>query len=859
MKPEDKIETEKLTLKESIESATMAAESIVDTPIDHAHSNNLESECEDGISDEEDFPDLGGEYKVLQILGSGGMSTVYKAMNVQTGSIVAIKVISALLAKDKATLKRFEKESEALINLDDPELINIYGSSLTADGAPYLVMEYIEGESLAELLSREKIDPQRALSLSIEICRLLTRAHKHSIIHRDIKPSNIMVTNLAIDETDKPIQGLGKIEQVRIVDFGIARMVDSTTGNTTSLTQTGAIFGTPKYMSPEQCKTNQEVDHRADIYSFGCLMYELLTGKPPFSGDNPVQVAIQHLNDPPEPFAKKSKDKTLRRLEPIVLKCLEKDKQDRYQSTDQLLKDLERVKRGGTAAVLWNPFRSTLMRAPRPSEVTETEIGALWTVFLMTASWIALGAGTLTGPEFRDSLSSSAQLMESTMIGFFSFYTFLASIYILRFLSRQYRFLRNNNWKMKTKDFWFMQTGVVSCMIAVSNSALFSLMLLALVDGVKGSLPFTILTSTVGSIFIVLVLLYPITCLHVPFTEKLKWMNQEISIKQSALQLLSLILVATAAFVICCFARPQVAAGVLNYSATAVTPTETKPLARALYQASMKLDSEGKFAPAAIANLDYMSKDYKSALGVLNDAVASNPNYAPFLLHRAQVHEKLHNVKASFDDLNTVVAMKEKAQKEQDKRFAEEKKREKGKSTEDKVEVSNADPNNVWMISMDDLLSLRAKLHTDQNRYDDAIKDYAEAIQVNPKNAAMFRNRGSIYLAKKDYKQAIDDLYKALIAGGDELDYLRLATAYELQGNSESAKEYYTLMTKNSLDSMTKAIAFKKLNQLDEYEAIINPKNENGGVFSAEPLKSKAEIAKELFDENLHIPLSWSD
>ncbi len=344
---------EQITLKESVE--------IKDTspPAERTHSEpEMQTEYEQpGL---EQFPVVSENYKIVELIGRGGMGTVYKAINALTGSTVAIKLFTSAVSKDKATLKRFEQEANALSNIDDSNLLTIYESGKSSDGAPYLVMEYIEGKNLAEVLTHNKVDETSAFPLFIQLCDLLSRAHRRGIIHRDIKPSNIIVscTSSLLEENEKI-----DFEHARIVDFGIARILDSVKDDTTKMTQTGAIFGTPTYMSPEQCQARQTVDQRSDIYSLGCVMYEVLTGHPPFSGDNPLQVAMQHLNDSPSPISAKSCSKNLER---IVMQCLSKAPQDRYESVDDLREDLEFVKQNRRPKYL-NKLKASKKKPPNLS------------------------------------------------------------------------------------------------------------------------------------------------------------------------------------------------------------------------------------------------------------------------------------------------------------------------------------------------------------------------------------------------------------------------------------------------------------------------------------------------------------
>ncbi|MBS1999619.1 MAG: serine/threonine protein kinase [Cyanobacteria bacterium SZAS LIN-2] len=281
---------------------------------------------------------LGKDYEVLALLGEGGMGYVYKVKDKRKNQVLAVKVVRPELAADPRALKRFEQEAEAAMGLIHPNLVPVYGQGITGDGAPYLVMEYQAGTPLDKLLKEEKlIEADRAVDIFMQICDALEHAHAKGIVHRDLKPSNIILTATNINA-----------DVVRIVDFGIAKVLAAPESRETfELTNTGDLFGSPGYMSPEQCMGYQ-LDARSDIYSLGCVMYELLSGKPPFNCDNPVQTIVKHLSEAPErlkltPAGGKSIPEA---LEDLVLRCLEKDPRNRYQSMEQLRKDLSSIQIG---------------------------------------------------------------------------------------------------------------------------------------------------------------------------------------------------------------------------------------------------------------------------------------------------------------------------------------------------------------------------------------------------------------------------------------------------------------------------------------------------------------------------------
>lgn len=282
------------------------------------------------------LPDIDVQYDVIELIGKGGMGAVYKVFDKSLNKIVAVKLMQQDLAKDQVAQKRFEQEVEATCQLAHPNLIATYGHGKASDGTPYLVMEYVPGEALSDLLVREgPLESARALRLWHQICEALEHAHKNGVIHRDLKPTNVIISK-ASDGT----------ETARLLDFGIAKIITATSRETHNLTETGTVFGSPQYMSPEHC-LGFKMDERSDIYSLGCMVYEMLTGRTPFSDSNAVQVIVKHINEEAQPFSTERKlDRTAKRLESVTLKCLEKDPERRYQSVAEVIKDLELISHG---------------------------------------------------------------------------------------------------------------------------------------------------------------------------------------------------------------------------------------------------------------------------------------------------------------------------------------------------------------------------------------------------------------------------------------------------------------------------------------------------------------------------------
>ncbi len=277
---------------------------------------------------------LNERYELLERLGHGGVGVVYKAKDLVTNQLVAVKLMRKELAEYEPALLRFKREVETTCELNHPNLGKIHGYGCDRAGQPYLVMELVSGENLADVLSKNgnRLEQKRALNLFIQICEGLAVAHGRSIIHRDLKPRNIIVY---MDRHGH--------ESAKIVDFGFAR-VDRDGSDSLSMTQSGEVFGSPLYMSPEHC-LGQKLDVRSDIYSLGCLMYETLAGCPPLAGDNILATVAKQVKEEPQLLQKFDKSIS-KSLEGIVLKCLAKEPLMRYQSVCHLLDDLNKVKHG---------------------------------------------------------------------------------------------------------------------------------------------------------------------------------------------------------------------------------------------------------------------------------------------------------------------------------------------------------------------------------------------------------------------------------------------------------------------------------------------------------------------------------
>jgi serine/threonine protein kinase len=272
---------------------------------------------------------IAGKYEVLKELGEGGAGTVYQVKHTDLGVIYALKLLKPELV-DQRFIDRFKREAEVLIRFNHPGSVALRDFGKTETGAYYMAMDYCEGTTLHDLiLAQGEIPMRRVLKITEQLLETLHAAHTAGIVHRDIKPENIML--------DKASDGS---DFVRILDFGIAKLKEQK--NDPSRTMDGVSVGTPQYMSPEQASGEANLDHRVDIYSLGCVVYEMLTGQPPFAADTVLQTLIMHLTQPPPPFAAEYGFPDY--VESFVFRALEKNRESRYQSGEEFLSSLRKLK-----------------------------------------------------------------------------------------------------------------------------------------------------------------------------------------------------------------------------------------------------------------------------------------------------------------------------------------------------------------------------------------------------------------------------------------------------------------------------------------------------------------------------------
>ncbi|WP_063836092.1 protein kinase domain-containing protein [Actinacidiphila yeochonensis] len=302
-----------------------------------------------------------GRYRLTGRLGRGGMAEVFAAEDVRLGRSVAVKLLRSDLAEDAVAKARFAREAQSVAGLNHHAVVAVYdsGEDQTASGpVPYMVMELVEGRTIKELLTGATPPPaDQALLIVSGVLEALAYSHQHGIVHRDIKPANVIITTTGA---------------VKVMDFGIARALH---GASTTMTQTGMVMGTPQYLSPEQA-LGKTVDHRSDLYATGCLLYELLTLRPPFVGESPLSVVYQHVQDEPVPPSRMS-DRVPPELDGLVLRSLAKQPDDRFQNAEEMggvvgYAHQALTQRGGWTGGMWNTGAVTAVTPTAPTRPVQS-------------------------------------------------------------------------------------------------------------------------------------------------------------------------------------------------------------------------------------------------------------------------------------------------------------------------------------------------------------------------------------------------------------------------------------------------------------------------------------------------------
>lgn len=308
---------------------------------------------------------FGDRYKILQLIGCGGMGAVYRVEQIFLRKQFALKTLNRNSVSENAW-QRFLKEAKAASVLDHPGLVKVHDFGMAEQVMPFMVMDYVEGVTLAQLIkSSGSLPADEVIEMFIQACDALAFAHKKGIVHRDLKPSNIMVSYSAAQKL-----------QVKIVDFGIAKMISNAELESMALTRTGEIFGTPQYMSPEQCQ-GLAIDHRSDIYSLGCAMFEALTGSPPFVGDGVLAIMMKHHNEVAPSLSEGSLGKRFPpALERVISRMLEKKCENRYQDCDDIVTDLRRAQKNETPIV--TPAEARAKELKKSHWMQVAALGSVW-------------------------------------------------------------------------------------------------------------------------------------------------------------------------------------------------------------------------------------------------------------------------------------------------------------------------------------------------------------------------------------------------------------------------------------------------------------------------------------------------
>ncbi|BAS06648.1 probable serine/threonine-protein kinase SCO3848 [Arthrobacter sp. Hiyo4] len=284
---------------------------------------------------------LSGRYELGGIIGRGGMADVHRGVDTRLGRTVAIKLLRPDMARDPQFQARFKREAQSVAALNHPSIVAIYdtGEHTVPDGSedsvrvPYIVMEFVEGRTIRDLIRAKEVSIDQAIDFCLGVLSALEYSHKAGIVHRDIKPANVMYCEGS--------------NSVKVMDFGIARAIADSSA---TMTQTQAVVGTAQYLSPEQAR-GETVDARSDLYSAACLLYEMLTARPPFIGDSPVSVAYQHVREIPEPASSVNPEVSAA-LDSVLAKALQKNRADRFQDAAAFRRALRAARAGVSVPAL---------------------------------------------------------------------------------------------------------------------------------------------------------------------------------------------------------------------------------------------------------------------------------------------------------------------------------------------------------------------------------------------------------------------------------------------------------------------------------------------------------------------------
>jgi tRNA A-37 threonylcarbamoyl transferase component Bud32/tetratricopeptide (TPR) repeat protein len=325
---------------------------------------------------------IGDRYRVIELVGSGGVGTVYRAEHVLMKKAVALKLLHPELGRIEEVARRFEREAQSASRLSHPHIIQVTDFGRTPDGILYLVMELLVGESLAAAIERSRRIPvERAVGIMRQVLSALKHAHALGVVHRDLKPENIMLVRR---------EDLGTRDNVKLLDFGIAKMSEDAPATDAPLTQAGIVFGTPRYMSPEQA-VGENTDHRSDLYSCGVILYEMLTGRRPFDGDSAVKIIASHLTANPTPLRAVAPEAQIpRALDEVVLHALAKSRDERVPSAAEFEQRLAASL--GTAGASDHPSSTSSISNAEGSRAAKV---TLWARLSVRAKRLTIAGGGL--------------------------------------------------------------------------------------------------------------------------------------------------------------------------------------------------------------------------------------------------------------------------------------------------------------------------------------------------------------------------------------------------------------------------------------------------------------------------------
>lgn len=729
------------------------------SPLLSAEASTTEAQPDHSKSKaDEPMPQLDDCYEIIAVVGKGGMGSVYKVYQKGIDRTLAIKILQPSLAADPVALKRFEQEVDSASKLSHPNLAAVYGHGKTKSGAPYLVMDYLDGESLSSFLKRiGTVDPKRALAIFAQIASALAHAHENSVIHRDIKPTNIIITVTA-DGVDK----------AHIVDFGIAKVMPTANRETHDLTETGEVFGSPHYMSPEQC-LGFMLDERSDVYSFGCLMYEVLTGEPPFGGANPIQVVVKHINEEAPQFADEfRRDTTAIRLEDVVMKCLEKDKSQRYQSVNELIKDLNLIAAGKS------PPKYVRQKEPKKELTKRGTIGLVVGVIIAIFYFSVIGGMSGNGLIIGQILAWVAVLLLAG--GAYSF--------IMAFLEKVRKIRAGKNHE---NEWW-----QALLMGALSSACLtiYPTVLAAAVSVTTHWIPPPWAEQYVG--YTIIAHGISVTIAAVAALGCLLFRNKKTrgTVPRIAVEFIAL---SASIFITAFYVVPDGTASVAYTLSQGLTRYST-PIGTAMLQLAAYLGKDNTQPVLEYANKLVGDKKYNEAIDVLTRAIerADRPtSLSQLLSKRAEIYaDCFKDFEKFYADLRAAIASD-------------------GSS---------------------EVYKQRARQLEKQGKYREAIADLSSAIlKTNDLEVTLWRSK--LWLAAGDYQKAITDAdtYIEKVSWQPPAKALLLrAKAYQLLGNKALADADYQLITQVSTKpfgysnektpNLVLAYAFNQLGNMSECE-----------------------------------------